>query len=57
MDPYIVSIEKRGCDDAISRCGNRDPARSAQIAFTQTVEKSGRPIALEMERGVPYAEA
>jgi len=57
MDPYIVSIEKRGCDDAISRCGKRGPARSAQIAFTQTVEKSGRPIALEMERGVPYAEA
>src|SRR5439155_21249977 len=46
-------MEKSARDHAISRCGKRDPARSAQIAFTQTVEKSGRPIALQMERGVP----
>ncbi len=44
-------------DDAISRCGKRDRASPAPIAFTQTVETSGSPIALEMERGVPYAEA
>src|SRR5437762_6443648 len=40
-------------DDAISRCGKRDRASPAPIAFTQTVETSGSPIALEMERGVP----
>jgi len=54
---HCVNLKLKPPDDAISRCGKRDPARPAQIAFTQTVEQSGRPIALEMERGVPYAEA